>query len=55
MFALMVFALVMFALVVFALMRCPRQCGFTRVTFVLPEFLGVVMHGVTLMSALFLG
>ena len=37
------------------LVSCLGQRRFPGVTFVLPEFLGVVMHGVTLMSTLFLG
>ena len=38
----------------FGFMRCLRLRSFARVAFVLPEFLGVVVHGVTLMSTLFL-
>ena len=39
----------------FGFMRCLRLRSFARVAFVLPEFLGVVVHSVTLMSTLFLG
>ena len=45
----------MFRPFMFGFMRCLGQRRFPRVTFVLTEFLGVIVHGVTLMSALFLG
>jgi hypothetical protein len=51
----MMFSLVMLTLMMFTLVRRLRLRRFARVAFVLSEFLGVVVHGVTLMSALFLG